>query len=1044
MAGDGPPPPPPKRMHLRVCVRLRPISPDDSPLVETENRLLRIRDPHRGHASEFVFDQLFPSSAGQEFVYQAVGAPLVEHVLGGYNACVFAYGQTGSGKTHSMFGGPGGEWGERGLTPRAAEGLLQGAARLDGRGQGRVQMYVSFLEIYLEHVRDLGRAAGALLPSGAWPGGGGRRSRPSSAREDRCEDLDILEDPSGLTFVKDLTHVQVKTVDDVMTVLNAGQALRQTASTAQNDVSSRSHTVFTLTVVQHPDADGPGGGQPFVGKLNLVDLAGSERLNKSHSAGVRLQEAKAINTSLTALGKVVMSLSHEGDHGHVAFRDSRLTRILKDSLNGNSYTTLLANLNPIAENYEECFNTLQFALRCSTIQTVPHINVLTAGTTQDKVIEQLTRKIEDLKEEIERMHAHYQKLIEQIAGPDYTRSLGLLEIGPPGEEQNEQDEGDAYRDAVALPPDLGNTKSRAASAAGTRPVSARDSEGTAATGVRSRRTSRAPRGGMSLQMVENQKAHLMHELERQKSYAKELEDQLRRHRSELDDMRERMFRSEQQQRADNRRLRESLQKAREQALEKGQEGEFNLEEQKRVLGEEINRLEASNEKLRGQLNHFTTYIDELTNDRNRDAAKFKESERRMKEGGEIRYKKMAEQVEKDRAREIESLTQRHSQLLTAKEREASELRTLLEDTTARSTEQVKTLKEEVEYLTLYARRMWHIFEGLCQGRYPVQAARGVRSLRIPAADRPENLDTPRMERLQASVARAGDFILAVEGRGLEQASATAGGDDTATSQAASRNNDSSTPATEEVATDSLPQSVHSSKWKAGAGESEARAAPEEIGDEPPDEEDLLPVVHALQQKIQELEQRGPTEDMRRQIGQEMKDVIEAQLLTEMTSQGTVDYIRSLEAQIARYRVEIQNERRRNFDLQTALRSAQRRTDSARSGPWRGRRDGPQGTAWATPRSRPASSPGKHTGRPATAGPAVLSSGALALRKDRIGSQPGCGFGSRGGQIRSQSGSGSDRAVDCLKFQMWERGGSGALSERSKGGGESSVPGSGVA
>jgi hypothetical protein len=243
-----------------------------------------------------------------------------------------------------MFGKDAGDWerDSRGLIPRAAEALFGQIAEGQKNGSSaRISVFVSFLEIYLEQVRDLGY----LVQSGSAPGspplgkdrrgGGGGAGAASYAATDHTN-LEIYEDPSGMTLVKDLTYIEVTSAADVLALLKAGYALRQTAATGQNDVSSRSHTVFTLSAVQYRD----GGQQPITGRLHLVDLAGSERLDKSYSDGQRLTETKSINKSLVALGKVVMSLASQGpgggvdgaDKGHVPFRDSKLTRLLKDSL----------------------------------------------------------------------------------------------------------------------------------------------------------------------------------------------------------------------------------------------------------------------------------------------------------------------------------------------------------------------------------------------------------------------------------------------------------------------------------------------------------------------------------------------------------------------------------------------------------------------------------------------------------------------------------------------------------------------------------------
>jgi hypothetical protein len=339
----------------------------------------------------------------------------------------------------TVFGAEGGDWENRGLIPRSIEYILERADQLM-RGQHKTfHFYVSFLEIYLDKIRDLGRAAagalnfspmsddhltmpmpGSIQPHGGNRGGGLDRTRSggaslgglSRAKSMRTsgdgttagsappgaqtatlaevvaeggasdydsQNLEIWETREGQTYVKDLYQLEVTSVHDVMAVLNAGYGLRRTNATNMNEVSSRSHTVFTISVVSTQS----DGSHPLVGRLNLVDLAGSERVKKSGSEGQRFKEAVHINQSLSALAKVVLSLASGDSSAHVPYRDSKLTRILKDSLAGNSYTTVLANVNPTANNVDESLLTLNFAQRCSSIIMKPRVN--NAGEEENQV-----------------------------------------------------------------------------------------------------------------------------------------------------------------------------------------------------------------------------------------------------------------------------------------------------------------------------------------------------------------------------------------------------------------------------------------------------------------------------------------------------------------------------------------------------------------------------------------------------------------------------------------------------------------------------------
>lgn len=316
----------------------------------------------------------------------------IDHVLEGFNSCIFAYGQTGSGKTYTIFG----EDGERnkGIVPRSVEYAF---AQMAKRPQKKYSCFVSYLEVYMDKLRDLGTLPtrgeedveykGAPKSSGSRPNtAGSRRSGAGSAMggDGGPEDLEIRENPNGSVYVKDLSSISVSTVSEVMAVVNAGNAKRQTYQTLMNEHSSRSHTVVTLTIV----ADGKGGGgeAAVTGRLNIVDLAGCERLKRSGAVdaesgvsdnGMRAKEAVIINKSLSTLGSVVMALAKK-DNSFVPFRDSKLTRLLQDSLRGSSYTTLIATIHPRALDSEETLSTVQFANRCRNVVTHPQVSTTSA------------------------------------------------------------------------------------------------------------------------------------------------------------------------------------------------------------------------------------------------------------------------------------------------------------------------------------------------------------------------------------------------------------------------------------------------------------------------------------------------------------------------------------------------------------------------------------------------------------------------------------------------------------------------------------------
>jgi hypothetical protein len=205
--------------------------------------------------------------------------------------------------------------------------------------------------------------------------------------------FEIYEDADGNVFVKDISIIPVRSAEEVFSVMQQGLRLRATHETKMNTASSRSHCVFSLTVLQRDGST----GDAIKGTINLVDLAGSERVKKSESVGARLREALAINTSLTALGKVIMALDPSSQGTHIPYRDSKLTRILQNTLSGNSYTTLLATIYPNPLYFEECLSTLQFANRCRNVHNHPRVNYIGETEDKDKKIKRLLEEISQLR-----------------------------------------------------------------------------------------------------------------------------------------------------------------------------------------------------------------------------------------------------------------------------------------------------------------------------------------------------------------------------------------------------------------------------------------------------------------------------------------------------------------------------------------------------------------------------------------------------------------------------------------------------------------------
>lgn len=334
---------------VRVAVRFRPSSEQEREtrdaaarafFVWPDNRTVESVD--RSHV--FEFDRVFDENSSQQDVYAVVAQPLVEDLLEGYNATVLSYGQTGSGKTYSMFG-PSlhvtQNADNRGVVYRAAQQVFDCIHA--GDSDVEYVLRCSLFEVYREQLRD-------LLDS-----------------SNNC--LKVKETPSQGIYVGGLVQEFVTCEEDMAKLLRAGSKMRAVAATQLNQCSSRSHVIVSLICEQRrPD------GSERSGKLHLVDLAGSERGLKSSSSGVTLEEAKKINLSLSALGNVIKALSEK--RPHVPYRDSKLTRILQETLGGNFKTSLITTCSPQQSHYEETVSTLSFALRAKTVSNRVRANVV--------------------------------------------------------------------------------------------------------------------------------------------------------------------------------------------------------------------------------------------------------------------------------------------------------------------------------------------------------------------------------------------------------------------------------------------------------------------------------------------------------------------------------------------------------------------------------------------------------------------------------------------------------------------------------------------
>jgi hypothetical protein len=331
---------------------------------------------HHHHRKEkvYTFDQVYDEFSLNEEVYEGTAKPLVASVMAGFNATCFAYGMTGAGKTYTMMG----ENEIRGIYNIAVKDLFD---QIRADFECEYDIRVSFLEIYNEKIKDLIDV------------------------RDETKVLEIQEDPERGMIVQDLSEYIVKTTDEVGDLLVQGNRRRTMASTSANVVSSRSHAVFQMIVEQRPRTRDIVE-EVSVGKLNLIDLAGSERAARSENRGIRMIEGANINRSLLALGNCINILGDSTRKAgtYVPYRDSKLTRLLKDSLGGNTKTVMIANIPPSRYYYEETQNTLKYASRAKNIQHRIQRNTLSVEqhvSAYKRIISSLREEVSELKRRLE-------------------------------------------------------------------------------------------------------------------------------------------------------------------------------------------------------------------------------------------------------------------------------------------------------------------------------------------------------------------------------------------------------------------------------------------------------------------------------------------------------------------------------------------------------------------------------------------------------------------------------------------------------------------
>ncbi|TFK54864.1 kinesin-domain-containing protein [Heliocybe sulcata] len=338
----------------------------------------------------YPFDAVFGPEADQAMIYDNVVHPLLDQVVQGYNCTLFAYGQTGTGKTYTMQGDltptpMGNPSAHAGMIPRVLFRLFH----MLETSASDYSVKISYVELYNEELRDL------LASELAAPVGSIQPMGLGTSKDSAQGGLKIFEESSKKgVFIQGLEEPSVKDAADALALLAKGSHRRQVAATKFNDHSSRSHSVFSITV--HTKESGAVGDDLLkVGKLNLVDLAGSENIGRSGAENKRAREAGMINQSLLTLGRVINALVDKSSH--IPYRESKLTRLLQDSLGGRTKTCIIATISPARSNMEETLSTLDYAMRAKSIRNRPEVN---QRMTRNSLLKEYVAEIERLKADL--------------------------------------------------------------------------------------------------------------------------------------------------------------------------------------------------------------------------------------------------------------------------------------------------------------------------------------------------------------------------------------------------------------------------------------------------------------------------------------------------------------------------------------------------------------------------------------------------------------------------------------------------------------------
>ena len=467
--------------RFNIVVRIRPQVEHDKIELTTEDELrscifklsqnkVTLINEKTDNKYDMLFDYVFDEKDNQEVVYNVFGEKLMNDIFRGYNGTIMAYGQTGSGKTYTMFGRSLMD-NDRGINKSiydAEKGIVQRAIhqifeyRNQKKEEKSINIFVSFMQIYLNQITDLLDIdkKNDVLFSKDKPDKDSNKRKFKIGKDSKNltieNSLKVGHDKDGKIFVKGLSVKEAKDETSLLIMIEQGLNVRRTAETIMNKMSSRSHVILQITVRQmwkekrknNLTGEVTQNIHRLKGVLTIVDLAGSEALSRTGSEGLNQDEAKEINKSISALGRVIESLSRQsqyinmdglnekkevqkrnnfGSKKYVSYRDSKLTEILSECLGGNSKTYIVANVSPFAANCEETYSTLQFASRAMIIRTSAKKNEKISSKIFNKDSQEIDNdKIYQNKNEINNpINVHQKGSLKNNNISDMTKGLSI-------------------------------------------------------------------------------------------------------------------------------------------------------------------------------------------------------------------------------------------------------------------------------------------------------------------------------------------------------------------------------------------------------------------------------------------------------------------------------------------------------------------------------------------------------------------------------------------------------------------------------------------